>query len=106
MNVVQNISAIVNSPEIAAVALQAVQAGEMAERQGLAALRREHLLKERQVLGTEETLAADGLDRHSGGAQPSPTPRRKVRRPVGAPAAEAAELMDPEPGGGHHINVV
>jgi hypothetical protein len=109
MNVSQNISAIFNSPEIAAVALQAVQAGEMAERQDAILLAAEERRREHQVTGSREASTTDGVAPHSPDTQAaSPRARRKAR-PAAAPAPEDAAEADSTqagPGDGHRINLM
>ncbi|HTB22119.1 MAG TPA: hypothetical protein VK914_05395 [bacterium] len=106
MNVSQNVSAIFNSPEIAEMVLQSVQAGELAELQGLASTRRESERREHQVTGAEASEQASTVDPH-----PSDQPltmARPPRRPPHArpPLAQQPEETSPEPGGGHRINLL
>jgi hypothetical protein len=106
MNVSQNVSAIVNSPQIAEMALQSVQAAELAERQGLATLRLDSERREHQVTDPEKADQMDGVEaRGSGRPLPEPRAARRRARSDGAPAPE--ESVIPEAAGdGHRVDLL
>ena len=100
MNVSQNVSAIIQSPELAEVVLQAVQAGEMAERQGLANLDSDAVRRQNQVAEAENSGKTSGVDLRAGVRRPLPPARRRARQ-APAPAGEEAP-----PQGPHRIDLV
>lgn len=108
MNVSQNISAIFNSPEIAAIALQAVQAGDLAERQTAILLQAEERRREHQVTGSREASSTDGVAPHSPDQQAAAPPRARRKARPASPAAPEAEADGTQagPGDGHRINLM
>jgi len=101
MNVSQDVSAIFRSPELSVVATQAVQAGEMAVRQGLDTLRQDALRAEDQVQASQPDPRSGAVDGRSqaGGAPPGRRQRRKAPAPAAAqpqPLPGASAGADPQ----------
>jgi len=105
MNVVQNVSAIVNSPEIAEMVLQAVQAGELAERQGLATLRLDSARREHQVTDPEKAGRMDGVEARVAD-RPLPEHRAAGRRVRAGGTAPEDPVLPEAAGEGHRIDLL
>jgi hypothetical protein len=106
MNVSQNVSAIVNSPQIAEMALQSVQAAELAERQGLATLRLDSERREHQVTDPEKADQMAGVEARVSG-RPLPEARAAKRRARSGGASPTEVSVLPEAAGeGHRIDLL
>lgn len=90
MSILQAVTAIFRSPDAAVMAAQAVQASELAARQGVASIQRDAERQADQVAPTStlgESLAVD--ERRERGGDPSRHPRR--------PPAQAAKADENPP---------
>lgn len=105
MNVSQNVSAIVNSPQIAEMALQSVQAAELAERQGLATLRLDSERREHQVTDPEKSEQMAGVEARVSG-RPFPDPRPARRRAPARGASPEGSVPPEAAGEGHRIDLL
>ncbi|HTA16808.1 MAG TPA: hypothetical protein VK786_03595 [bacterium] len=105
MNVSQNVSAIFNSPQIAELALQSVQAAELAERQGLATLRLESERREHQVTDPEKADQMAGVEAGVSG-RPLPEPRTAGRRIRAGGGGPEESVIREAAGDGHRIDLL
>jgi hypothetical protein len=93
MSMLQAVTAIFRSPDAAVMVAQAVQASELAARQGVASIQRDAERQADQVAPTStlgESLAVD--ERRERGGDPSRHPRRPPSR---ADRADAAPDLPP-----------